>query len=89
MLILSSLSMWLPPVNFGLFPSDSDPDPAIIEHRFAFFGCFCLVSYVTISGSYLKHTERLGGPHVAVVGAGPAGFYAAQHIAKEIVVHPS
>jgi hypothetical protein len=26
-----------------------------------------------------------GGTHVAVVGAGPAGFYAAQHIAKESV----
>ncbi len=53
--------------------------PDFIELRFAFLSCFCRVSYV----SYLKHIERLGGPHVAVVGAGPAGFYAAQHIAKE------
>ncbi len=57
--------------------------PCFIKHRFAFFGFFCLVSYLTISGSYLKHIGGLGGPHVAVVGAGPAGFYAAQHIAKE------
>ncbi len=67
--ILFSLSLWFLPV--------------FIELRFAFLSCFCRVSYVTISGSYLRHIGRLGGPHVAVVGAGPAGFYAAQHIAKE------
>jgi hypothetical protein len=32
--------------------------PCFIELRFDFLSCFCLVSYVTISGSYLKHIGR-------------------------------
>lgn len=33
-------------------------------------------------GYIVRNFSSSGGPHVAVVGAGPAGFYAAQHISK-------